>query len=162
MAKRLFIDLYKCDECEECTVRCGYMYQPGLADHGMAALREELAYQVVCRRCEEASCVNACKFKALERQENGVLKRYNMRCVSCKCCSQACPFGTIYPELVPFFAVRCDYCMHKLENGDMSCLSSCAKNAVEYREVEESKKDGIYIVNDHLAVHAPKWDKKEV
>jgi Fe-S-cluster-containing dehydrogenase component len=161
MAKRLFIDMVKCDECDECTVRCEYMYQPDVTDHGIRALREQVAYMLTCRRCEEPSCVAACKFDALERQPDGVLKRYNMRCVSCKCCSQACPFGTIYPELVPFYAVKCDYCIRTLDTGDPSCVSSCAKKAIEYKEVEESEKDGIYFLNDHVAVRALKWVKQD-
>ncbi len=162
MAKRLFIDMFKCDECDECTVKCAYLYQPELTDHGMTSLREQIAYMLTCRRCEEPSCVAACRFEALERQENGILKRYNLRCVSCKSCSAACPFGTIYPELLPFYAVRCDYCLDSLEKGDPACVSSCAKNAISYTEVEASEKDQVYIIGDLLAVRAPKWEKKEV
>lgn len=161
MAKRLVLDMYKCDECQECTVKCDYMYQPQITDHGIRALREEVAYLLICRRCEEPSCVAACRFDAIERQENGVLKRYNLRCVSCKSCSQACPFGTIYPELTPFYAVKCDFCMQKTVKGDFSCVSSCTKNAIEYREVDESEKD-VYIISEHFAVRAPKWEKEKV
>jgi hypothetical protein len=32
---------------------------------------------------------------------------------------------------------------------------------VEFREVEESAKDGIFVVNERLAVRAPKWVKKD-
>jgi Fe-S-cluster-containing dehydrogenase component len=124
MAKRLFIDMVKCDECAECTVRCAYMYQPTVTDHGLRALREEVAFLLTCRRCEEPSCVAACKFEALERREDGVMVRHNMRCVSCKCCSHACPFGTIYPELTPFYAVRCDYCLSQMQKGELACVSS--------------------------------------
>jgi Fe-S-cluster-containing dehydrogenase component len=162
MTKKLFIDLTKCDECGTCTVNCSYLYQPHVEDHGMTALREQIAYALVCRRCENPSCVAACKFSAIERQEDGVLKRYNMRCVSCKCCSHACPFGTIYPEVIPFYAVRCDSCAAKLDTGDPGCLRGCAKGAVEFKEVEESPKEGIYKVNDHLYAKTTKWVKEAV
>jgi Fe-S-cluster-containing dehydrogenase component len=102
------------------------------------------------------------KFEALERQDNGVLKRHTLRCVSCKCCSSACPFGTIYPELTPFYAVRCDYCLSRLGQGELSCVSSCAKKAISYKEVEASDKDNIVIINDYLAVRAPQWKKEAV
>ncbi|MDD5674345.1 MAG: hypothetical protein PHC61_09285 [Chitinivibrionales bacterium] len=162
MAKHLFIDITKCDECGDCTVKCGYFYQPQVSDHGVIALRELIAYALICRRCENPSCVAACRFSALERQQSGILERYNMRCVSCKCCSQACPFGTIYPEVIPFYAVQCDYCMQKLSSGDLSCLSGCAKQAIEYKEVEESAKEGIFKVNDFLFAKSPKWVKENI
>jgi Fe-S-cluster-containing hydrogenase component 2 len=162
MSKRLYIDLEKCDGCEECTVKCSYFYQNGPAtDHGILALREIASFALVCRRCEEPSCVKACRFEALERQEDGIMKRYNMRCVSCKCCAQACPFGTIYPETVPFYATTCDFCAGS-KDGQPECVATCEKNAVEYRQVKESEEKGIFFVGENLAVRAPRWNKKDV
>ena len=161
MAKRLFIDLNRCDECEKCAVNCAYFYRPQMTDHGMLALREVATFALICRRCEEPSCVAACKFEALERQTDGVLKRHNLRCVSCKSCSHACPFGTIYPETVPFYVTRCDYCLG-LGDQQIPCAINCANKAIEFRDVEESVKDGIFLVGEHLAVRAPRWDKKDV
>lgn len=161
MAKKLFIDLNKCDDCEKCSVSCAYFYRPQDTDHGLLALRELAAFALVCRRCEEPSCVAACKYEALERQADGVLRRHNLRCVSCKCCSHACPFGTIYPETVPFYVSKCDFCA-LMGNGQIPCTVDCVKQAVEFREVEESPKEGIFLVGEHLAVRAPRWNKKDV
>ena len=108
--KRLLVDLNTCDACDTCEVQCSYMYRPHAADHGMLALRERATFLLICRRCEDPACVAACRFEALEREDE-VIKRHNMRCVSCKCCSHACPFGTIYPETVPFYVTSCDYCI---------------------------------------------------
>jgi len=157
--KRLFIDLTKCDECEKCAVDCDYFYPAKATDHGVLALREMATFALVCRRCEEPSCVAACRFDALERQDDGVLKRYNMRCVSCKCCSHACPFGTIYPETVPFYVTNCDYCVTSA-NGEPPCVAGCDKNAIEFKEVEQSEKEGIYVLGENLAVRAVKWEKR--
>lgn len=161
MSKRLFIDLTKCDGCEECTVQCEYFYQPEATEHGILALRELATFAVVCRRCEEPNCAAACRFEALERQKEGMMKRYNMRCVSCKSCAHACPFGTIYPELVPFYTATCDYCLQGDED-EPACIVKCEKDALSFREVEESADEEIYVLSEHLAVHAPKWDKEDV
>jgi len=160
MAKRLFIDLTKCDACETCSVECDYFYRAQDADHGILTLREMATFQLVCRRCEDPACVAACRFDALERQEDGVLKRYNLRCVSCKCCSHACPFGTIYPEALPFYTSNCDFCA----SGDKvpPCVTSCEREAIAFREVEASEDEDIHVLSDHLAVRAPRWDKKDV
>jgi len=159
--KRLFMDLNKCDECEKCSVSCSYFYKPAVVDHGVLSLRERATFMLVCRRCEEPCCVVACKFDALERQEDGVLKRYNLRCVSCKCCSHACPFGTIYPETVPFYTTQCDLCV-KSSDAVPPCVLTCEKGALDYREVEESEEEGISVLSDGLAVRSAKWDKKDV
>lgn len=162
MSRRIFIDLTRCDECETCAVDCGYHYRPAATEHGVLGLRERAAFMLVCRRCEDPSCSAACRFDALERQDSGVMKRYNMRCVSCKCCSHACPFGTIYPETVPFYVTNCDFCLATADEGAPPCSISCAKDAIGFRDVEESPEDNVYVLSDHLAVRAPKWDKKDV
>jgi len=160
MAKRLFIDLSKCDNCEKCAVSCSYFNKGAASDHGILELRELATFALICRRCEEAACVASCRFEAIERQPDGVMKRHNMRCVSCKSCSHACPFGTIYPETLSFHTTRCDFCSGT--GQEPTCVIGCVNKAVEYREVAESQKDGIWFVGDHLAAKAPKWDKKGV
>ncbi|GAG96045.1 unnamed protein product [marine sediment metagenome] len=108
MTKRLIIDLALCDQCDSCAVGCG----------GLLSLREKATFELVCRRCAQASCIIACPFGALERLDDGaVIKRHNLRCVSCKLCAQACPFGTIYPELLPFYSLS-------YENSCVACLDS--------------------------------------
>ena len=159
--KRLVIDLRKCDACEECTLACGSFYRSKATDHGVLSLRESATFALVCRRCDDPACVAACKFEALERQDNGVLKRYNLRCVSCKCCSHACPFGTIYPEALPFFVTQCDFCVTRA-GEEPACVPACVNNALSFEEIEASDADGVYLLADNLAVRAPKWDKEDV
>lgn len=160
MNKRLFLDLTKCDECDKCEVECAYFYRARPTDHGVLSLRELATFALVCRRCEYSSCITACPRDALARRDDGIMERYNMRCVSCKSCSLACPFGTIYPEILSFYTTNCDFCSG---TGKIPpCVTSCKKNAIEYKEVVESPKDNIYVLSDWLAVHAPKWQKAEV
>ncbi len=155
MAKRLFIDLEKCRRCEKCTIRCGYFYHPD--NLGILALREFSTFAVICRQCEEANCVRACPKEALEKQPDGVLRRYNLRCISCKSCAVACPFGTILTDLVPYYSSACDYCLGrpagKTEEAP-ECVVSCPEHALEYREVSEDVAQDIYLVGERLAVHA--------
>ncbi len=160
MSKKLVIDLNQCDECEKCAVKCAYHYQPQPAsEHGILALREEVNFLLVCRRCENPCCAAACRFEALERQPGGFMKRYNLRCVSCKCCAHACPFGTIYPDTVPIYSARCDYCL-PLAGGEPACVASCVKNAIEHREVEEG--EDLIMLGDHLAVRSRRFSKNDL
>ena len=80
--------------------------------------------------------------------------------MSCKLCTQACPFGTIYPEMVGFYTVPCNSCVDRTTDQP-PCVSGCVKNAVEYREVDPSERD-MHIIDDHLAVIAPEWEKENV
>ena len=157
--KRLFIDLDICDSCKECIVRCQYFYHP--QNNGVSSLREYATFATVCRHCEEAPCVNACYRNALERAGDGHLKRYKMRCTSCKSCSVACPFGVILPDFIPYLDSKCDFCLKIKDRRLPECELSCKHNAIELKEVVEDSQKDIYFIDEHLAVHTTRWLREE-
>ncbi len=141
--KRLVIDLAKCERCGESATGCDV---PGL--------RERATFALICRRCVLASCIIACPFNALERQDSGgVIKRHNLRCVSCKLCALACPFGTIYDELLPFYE-------SPPQEQESYCLAGCPEGALEYRVVDPCEQD-VHIIDDQLAARARVWTRLE-
>ena len=157
---RLIIDLQKCDRCDSCSVTCGYHDRAHTQEHGISGLRERAAFALICRRCASASCIDACVFDALERDQNGILQRNNMRCVSCKMCAHACPFGTIYTDTLTFYQVNCDICLES-SNAEPLCVSSCPHGALEFRLLGPSESE-VHIVDQHLAARAKRWVRQEV
>ena len=160
MGKRLVLDLIKCEGCEECSLGCGYFYRSQDTDRGIQTLKEHATFAIVCRRCEEASCVASCPYDALQRQADGSIKRLNLRCVSCKLCTQACPFGTIYPEMVGFYVTPCDFCVGAAL-GEPLCAWGCVRDAITYREVDPNEHQ-MHLIGEHFAVIAPQWNKERV
>jgi len=160
MAKRLYIDLEKCRQCTECTSACSYFYHP--FNQGIQFLREIAEFSHTCRQCLEAPCVKACPFEALEKGSDGIVKRYNMRCVSCNTCSYACPFGTIIPEVIPYAVSRCDFCVDRLkEDENPVCLNNCGEKAVDYGEFEPDSAKFLFQIGEHLIVHSIPWKKED-
>ena len=157
--KRLFVDLDICNECQDCRVACGYFYHS--QNNGVANLREYATFVTICRHCEEAPCVNSCYHNALERSADGHLKRYKMRCTSCKSCTMACPFGVIFPDFIPYLDSKCDYCVG-LTGKLPKCIVSCPEKAIEIKEVEEDIPGNIYLIGEHLAVHTRKWSREDL
>ena len=159
MGKRLYIDLDICNGCRECRIACDYFYHP--QNNGVASLREYATFATICRHCEEAPCVNSCYHHALERAPDGHLKRYKMRCTSCKSCSVACPFGIIFQDFIPYLDSACDHCVGQ-GSQIPKCVASCPEGALAVKEIEEDPEKNIYLVGESLAVHSRKWSREAV
>ena len=162
--RRLFIDLDICSsgQCKECVIRCSYLYHP--ENNGIISVAELAAYYIVCRRCEEPHCVNACPVEALEQQEDRdkLLVRHNMRCISCKSCSYACPYGTIYPELVPLLIHNCDFCLDRRnKENEPLCMETCPYGALSLKEGDIELDKNTFLVGDNLIVHSTHWDREK-
>jgi len=163
--KRLFIDLDVCSsgQCKECVIQCSYLYHP--ANNGIISVAELATYYLVCRRCEEAHCIDACPVEALEQEKDKdkLLIRHNMRCISCKSCSHACPYGTIYPELVPLLIHNCDFCLDRRAwLKEPLCIQTCPYGALSLKESDSKMNEHTFLVGDNLIVHSTHWDREKV
>jgi len=140
MSAKLIIDLAKADLQETLHIQCSYKHHP--ANKGFDALLEMIRFALICRRCESAPCIKACPRGALEKvpsqtDDAGVLKRANMLCTGCGTCAIACPFGTIYTDLIPFASSICDVCRGRLGPGCKPlCVETCADGSVAYEDIE--------------------------
>lgn len=164
--QRLYIDLDVCasKECENCVVKCSYFYHPN--NNGIISLAELATYAVICRRCQEPHCVNSCPQDALEQQKDKdlLLIRHTMRCISCKSCSHACPYGTIYPENLPLLTHCCDFCLNRRQDpNEPSCIKTCPYKAVSLKSKDFIVDEFTFFVGDNLIVHSTKrWDREKV
>ncbi len=140
MKEKLIIDLAKCKPQDESGVKCSYKHHP--ENKGFDSLLEMIRFALICRRCQGAPCIKACPRKALEKvdvknNDAGILKRYNMLCTSCGSCAIACPFGTIYPSLVPFPSSVCDVCKGRLEENEKPlCVQTAKDGSIDYGAVD--------------------------
>ncbi|MGE5401590.1 MAG: 4Fe-4S dicluster domain-containing protein [Ignavibacteriales bacterium] len=144
-------------------IECSYFYHR--KNKGQFSLLEIAEFAVYCRQCQDAFCVAACPKEALEHQANGVIRRFNLRCVGCKSCVLACPFGTIFPEVINYVTAKCDYCLNQL-NEDVNFIPACVRTAPKGTfsiiEIEsENPKEHIYFAGEHLALKSHSWLKKE-
>ena len=162
----MIIDLTKFGEEPECRAECDYLYHPGNKLHspdndGTIPLRVLASFAVFCRRCEQASCINVCPTEALEKGDDGIVHRANMRCVGCKSCALACPFGTALPVHLPYRVSACDYHIKVGAGKTPRCVETCKSGHLSFEEVEEDPKKNLFFVGEHLAVRAPSfWQLK--
>jgi Fe-S-cluster-containing dehydrogenase component len=90
---------------------------------------------VLCNHCERPSCVRVCPTQATWKREDGVVMMDMHRCIGCRYCIVACPYGSrsfnwsdprphIKPEIDPDYPTRsqgvvekCNLCAERLAKG---------------------------------------------
>jgi molybdopterin-containing oxidoreductase family iron-sulfur binding subunit len=114
-----------------------------------AALKEKPVL-VFCNHCESAPCVRVCPTQATwKREEDGIVMMDQHRCIGCRYCMVACPYGSrsfnwqdprphLEGRLNPDFPSRtkgvvekCNFCAERLAKGLMPvCVEACRKEGV--------------------------------
>lgn len=157
MAEKLIVDMAKCKEPDVTSVQCSYKHHPD--NNGFRKLLEKINFALICRKCGLAPCITACPRGALEKvgdedEDFGRLERASMLCTGCGSCAMACPFGTIYPDLILFATDVCDLCTGRLAPDEKPlCVQTSRDDAVDYAAV---KVDGDMVeVSDGIVAKVP-------
>jgi Fe-S-cluster-containing dehydrogenase component len=76
-----------------------------------------------------------------------------MLCTGCGTCAIACPFGTIYTDLIPYPSSVCDLSKGRLKKGEKPlCVTTCEDKSIDYREVDVKKEGDLVEVFDGIVV----------
>jgi Fe-S-cluster-containing dehydrogenase component len=156
MQERILIDLIKCRDCRECTVKCSYSFHP--VNNGMKIIREMAAFRFTCRHCEDSPCILVCPAEALEKNNEGIIKRSNNFCVGCKSCVVACPFGTLMNDFFDYKTSSCDYCYTSNRLNGLECVNTCEHKAISIVDRDEDKSEHIYSLNEYVLVKEFIWE----
>ncbi|MHC4537507.1 MAG: 4Fe-4S dicluster domain-containing protein, partial [Planctomycetota bacterium] len=122
-----------CTGCRTCELACSFKHERVFAPH-LARIRivrvdeEGIDVPTGCEQCEPAACITVCPTRAIyvDSVTDGVIIDYD-KCIGCKECLTACPFGAIhYNEKTNRF-YKCDLC-----GGEPECVKWCVTGGVKY------------------------------
>ena len=86
-----------------------------------------------CMHCLHPACVSACPVHALQKTAEGPVTYDPKRCIGCRYCMVACPFGIPrfeWDEVLPKVA-KCTFCNDRLMVGDgPACAEACPTAAL--------------------------------
>ena len=98
---------------------------------------EALFVSTSCMHCEEPACASVCPDGAIKKAEDGVVYVDKDRCIGCKYCYQACPFGV--PTYSSAAMDKCDCCtLGGTRPGNAPrCAEACKFGALHFGTVDE-------------------------
>jgi formate dehydrogenase iron-sulfur subunit len=93
-----------------------------------------------CMHCVNPACVSACPVGALQKLDNGAVTYDCKRCIGCRYCMVACPFGIPKFEWdQPLPRIRkCTMCADRQEIGlEPACAAACPTGALMFGDRDE-------------------------
>ena len=136
MVRFLDIDPHKCNGCMSCVIACaqkrGRIANPLLGRIQVMRWEDEgVNVPIVCMHCEDAPCQRVCPVDALIRDPASQVIRIDYdRCIGCRFCVEACPFGAMSVNPSTREVQKCDLC-----DGDPICIKFCHPQAIRYLPV---------------------------
>lgn len=167
----LVIDLDICVGCHACAVNCKEWNSGGhaapLTDknpygakpigvwfnriHTFEASAEDgepsrtVHFPKSCLHCENAACVTVCPTGAsFKRDEDGIVLVNESKCIGCKLCSWACPYGAREYDADEGVMKKCTLCIDRIYNENMdevdrvpACVSTCPASARHFGDFSD-------------------------
>lgn len=115
--------------------------------------RASLPYH--CMHCLEPACASACPVGAWTKRDDGPVVYDADRCIGCRYCMNACPFG------VPHFdwnrgvveqplITKCTMCAHRLDQGqEPACVQTCLTGALKFGSREQLLAEAKSLIAAH-------------
>jgi carbon-monoxide dehydrogenase iron sulfur subunit len=137
--KQIVVHEEKCTACRECELACSFShtseFNPALSRIRVNDLYEEQFYlPMTCVHCADAPCATVCPTVAIGKEPDGQILIHEERCIGCKMCLLACPFGVMSFQPQAGVAQNCDLCRDIPEGPQ--CVAFCVPQALEYTDVE--------------------------
>lgn len=111
---------------------------------------------VLCNHCDNPPCVRVCPVKATFRRSDGIVMMDYHRCIGCRFCMAACPYGARslnwrdprpfikteinkeYPTRTRGVVEKCNFCFERLAKGKIpACVEACKDKALIFGDVED-------------------------
>ena len=156
MSKSILYDATLCIDCKACEEACakhaGFNYNDKIAAeeytsaHKLTAVlnKNDKYMRRLCQHCEEPACASVCPVAALQKTPLGPVIYDEHRCMGCRYCMAACPFGVPkYEWEKPLPQIRkCTMCHDRVQRGEQtSCAEACPVGATKFGERDDLLKE---------------------
>ena len=137
---------------------------PGQEAQYVGGLQERRVL-VLCNHCDNPPCVRVCPTKATFRRPDGIVMMDYHRCIGCRFCVAACPFGARsfnwrdprpafspggkfspptpdYPTRTKGVVEKCTFCVERLAQGQKpACVEACKSGGLIFGDLEDPQSE---------------------
>lgn len=190
----MVVDLRKCKEgCTKCIDACNKThnipdfgeskdeikwiwkepYENAFVDQENFYLSDALknkSVPVFCNNCNNPPCVEVCPTQATSQREDGIVMMDWHRCIGCRYCMAACPYGSrsfnwrdprpFIKEINPDFPTRtkgvvekCEFCEERITKGlPPACVEVCPEKAMVFGNLYDPESEVRKLLKENFSV----------
>jgi molybdopterin-containing oxidoreductase family iron-sulfur binding subunit len=193
----MVVDLGKCLQekgCSKCTEACNRVHNiPQISEEShriqwiwkssyrssfpsdnseyQIAKYRDAAVPVFCNHCENPPCVRVCPTKATWKREDGIVMMDWHRCIGCRYCMAACPYGSRsfnwidprrhlastqnpdFPTRTKGVVEKCNFCEDRIGNGGIpACVQACPQAAMIFGKLNDPNSPVRKLLSSHYTI----------
>lgn len=138
---------------------------------------KHLPIPLLCNHCDNPPCVKVCPTKATWQREDGIVMMDWHRCIGCRYCVAACPYGSRsfnwrdprgtdkdgkpfikeiqadFPTRMRGVVEKCTFCDERLAKGEEpACVAACTCHALVFGDLEDPDSEVRHLLESRLSV----------
>jgi molybdopterin-containing oxidoreductase family iron-sulfur binding subunit len=133
---------------------------------------EHRPFAVLCNHCENPPCVRACPTKAtFKRESDGIVLMDFHRCIGCRFCMAACPYGSRsfnfkdprsglddkeinrkFPTRMMGVVEKCNFCAERLAEGKMPACVEASNGAVVFGDLRDPHSNVREVLHENFTI----------
>jgi molybdopterin-containing oxidoreductase family iron-sulfur binding subunit len=143
---------------------------PGKAARFLSEEVEHNPFLVLCNHCENPPCVRACPTKSTwKRESDGVVLMDFHRCIGCRFCMAACPFGARsfnfrdprpfikeinvkFPTRAKGVVEKCNFCVERLAVGQLPACVEVSEGKLAFGDLYDPESNVRELIRTHFTI----------
>lgn len=142
---------------------------PGQSDEYVMESLKYQPFMVLCNHCAKPPCVRVCPTKATFKRKDGIIMMDYHRCIGCRYCMAACPYGARsfnwvnprpfikhfnakYPTRTKGVVEKCNFCVERLAIGLQPACVVASNGAFVFGDLEDPGSEVRKILRSRYAV----------
>lgn len=154
--KAFYFDSSACTGCKACQIACqdkndlpaGLLWRRVFSYGGgswvktgeVMAPHNFFTYSVstACQHCSNPVCLDVCPASAITKRADGIVLIDGSKCIGCRYCQWACPYGAPVFNEESSVMTKCNFCYDLQDQGlNPACVDACVMRCLEFGDLDE-------------------------